>query len=52
MHYSIKNFIINSMKINLLMDDIVPGKHQEVLRKIYDFSINTGYLTLDIYNSY
>ena len=34
MHYWIQNYILNYMKINLKMDDIKPGIHQEVLRKM------------------
>jgi len=51
-HSSIKNYVLNYMKLNLLVDNIIPGKHQEVIRKIYDFSIHTGYLTIETFNSY
>ena len=33
-HYWIKNYIINYLKKNLIMDDIVPGKYQELINKI------------------
>lgn len=32
MHFWIKNYVENFMKRQLIMDGIVPGKHQEVLR--------------------
>jgi hypothetical protein len=51
-HYWIQNYIVNYMRTTLVMDDIIPGEHQEVLRKIYEFSINKGYLSLDKFNSY
>ena len=52
MHFWIKNYVINYMKKTLIMDDIVPGIHQEALRKIYDFSIRPGHLSMDEFNSY
>ncbi len=33
-HYSIKNYVTTCMNKNLLKDAIIPGTHQEVLRKI------------------
>lgn len=51
-HKWIKNYIINFIKIDLVMDDIYPGRFQEVIRKIYDFSIRPGHLSLEQYNSY
>jgi hypothetical protein len=52
MHHWIKNYIINYIKKPLLMDDIEPGKHQEVIRKIHEFSINIGHLTEEQLKSY
>jgi hypothetical protein len=52
MHFWIKNYVINYMKKILIMDDIFPGRHQELLRKIYDCSIKTGHLSIDEFNSY
>jgi hypothetical protein len=39
------------MKKRMIPDDIIPGHHIEVMRKIYD-SINSGYLTIEQLNSY
>ena len=44
MHYWIKNYVLQYMKTQLLMDDIYPGAHQEVLRKIGD-CIHGGTMT-------
>ena len=33
-HYWIKNYIINYLKKNLIMDDIVPGRYQELINKL------------------
>lgn len=51
-HKWIKNYIIGKMKKKLKMDHIIPGKHQEVIRKIQEFSIKRGFLRLDVFNSY
>lgn len=51
MHYWIKNYIINYMKKELLMDNIIPGINQEVIRKIYLYSIFPGHLSLELFNS-
>ena len=40
------------MKKNIIIDEIIPGKNQEVFRKIVPCSINTGYLSMDLFNSY
>jgi hypothetical protein len=34
MHHWIKNYVLNFMKKQLVMDNIVPGRDQEVIRKI------------------
>lgn len=51
-HSWIKNYIINYMKKKCMVDDILAGKHQEVIRKIDSYSIQPGYLTIDVFNSY
>jgi hypothetical protein len=51
MHFWIKNYVINYMKQNIYMDNIIPGFHQEVIRKIYYDSINCGRLSLDTFHS-
>lgn len=50
-HYWIKNYVIEYMKKKIIMDDIEPGKHQEVMRKIYD-SIKNKFLSLEQLNNY
>ena len=50
-HYWIKNFILNFCKKKLIMDDIIPGRHQEVIRKINEFSIKRGYLSKKMYDN-
>lgn len=40
------------MKKQILIDDIYPGKHQEVIRKIYQFSIGPGFLSESKFKSY
>lgn len=51
MHHWIKNYIINICNKKLIMDNIIPGKHQEVIRKIINFSINKGYLSQQMYDT-
>jgi hypothetical protein len=51
MHFWIKNYINNYMKKNLVLDRIVPGRDQEVIRKIQEFSIQPGYLSQEQYDS-
>ena len=50
-HYWIKNFIVNFCKKEIIMDNIIPGKHQEVIRKINIFSIEKGYLSQEVYDN-
>jgi hypothetical protein len=50
MHFWIQNYVEKYMKKKLYMDDIIPGLHQEVVRKIYDFSIHRGHLSIDTFN--
>ena len=38
MHFWIQNFVVNFMQKEMKMDDIVPGSHQEVIRKIAHFT--------------
>ena len=52
MHFWIKNYVINYMKSSIKMDNIIPGLHQEAIRKIYNFSIRPNHLTMDMFNSY
>ena len=34
------------------IDSIVPGVHQEAIRKIYDYSIAPNHLSIEAFNSY
>jgi hypothetical protein len=40
------------MKKELILDNIIPGINQEVVRKIYEYSINKGYLSNELFESY
>ena len=51
-HSWIKTFIIKYCNFDILCDTIIPGKHEEVLRHIYQTSIENGYITEDILKSY
>ena len=44
-HFWIKNYVINYMKKPLLEDEIVPGVHQEVARKLREYSIKPNHIT-------
>ncbi len=50
-HYWIKVYIQNYMKVKILMDSIQPGIHQEVYRKVEEYSINPGYITREELNN-
>jgi hypothetical protein len=52
MHFWIKNYVINYMKSSIKMDNIIPGVHQEAIRKIYDCSIRPKHLSMNEFNSY
>ena len=49
-HFWIKNFIVNFCKKQIKEDNILCGKHQEVIRKIKKCSINKGYLSQKEYD--
>ena len=51
-HYWINNYIIRHMGKNVQVDKILPGKHQECIRKIYECSIIPGNITEEQLNSY
>jgi len=44
------NFVLQ-LKKQMIMDNIKPGRHQEVIRKIHEWSIDKGYLSLDYYQN-
>ena len=50
MHFWIKKFVTQILKKKLIMDKIIPGLHQEVIRKIQDFSIKKGFLSKELYD--
>jgi hypothetical protein len=52
MHYWIQNYVVSFMKKKLKMDSIVPGTHQECIRKIQDHSIQQGHLTMEQFKTY
>lgn len=49
-HHWIKNYIVNYCGKTLLLDEIIPGKHQEVIRKINSV-LSSRYLSLEMYNT-
>jgi len=51
-HFWINNYVVNYMEKELVVDDIEPGKYQEVIRKIYKFSIEPGHLSFEKFCSY
>lgn len=50
-HEYVKKYL-DDIHVKYNMDNILPGKHQEVLRKLKDFSYNKGYITEDIMKQY
>ena len=52
MHFWIKQYVNRFMGKILYMDAIQPGVDQEVFRKIDDWSIKPGYLSIETFNSY
>ena len=51
-HFWIKNFIEQGMKASVVMDDILPGLHQEVLRKIHAISHKTHNVPLETFTQF
>lgn len=53
-HFWIQNFITNYIKCNICMDNIVPGRDQEVARpeKIIRHSINENNIDINIFKKY
>lgn len=51
-HSWIKNYIVNYMKKQVITDDIVAGVHHELIRKIYEYSIHRGHLSIDNFLEY
>ena len=52
MHQWIQDYVVHFMKKRMIMDDIVPGVNQECIRKIVEFSIQPGHLSLAQFDSY
>jgi hypothetical protein len=51
-HHWIQQYIRNWMNKKLIMDDIKPGRDQEVLRKIKECSISKGHLSIEKLREY
>ena len=51
-HFWIKNYITSYMKKHVIMDDIKPGVHHEVIRKVYEYSIGPGHLSIEKFLEY
>jgi len=51
-HQTFKRIVAEKMNRRVVGDTIVPGRYQEVLRKINECSIGPGYLTYEMLNSY
>jgi hypothetical protein len=47
MHCWIRRFVEDHMHKRMLADDVFPGLHQEVMRKIIPFSVNPGHISLE-----
>lgn len=52
LHWCIRNYIVNFMKSIPVMDNVVPGRHQEVIRKIDEFSITPGHISRSELDTY
>ena len=50
-HSWIKNYVVNYMKYKIKEDEISAGVHQEVLRKVGEYSIRRGHLTIEQYKT-
>ena len=48
-HSWIKNYVVNYMKYKIKEDEIRAGVHQEVIRKVGEYSIGRGHLTIQQY---
>jgi hypothetical protein len=46
-HFWIKNYVLNYCNFPMKDDDIVPGKHIEVFRKIREYSLNSGHINYE-----
>jgi hypothetical protein len=51
-HYWIKNYVTCFLHLPLLMDEIIPGRNLEAIRKIYEWSILPGHLSIEKFISY
>ena len=51
-HCWMKRYITEYLRTEILADDILPGKYQEVLRKMRIFSLWPGHIQLDMLYSY
>lgn len=51
-HFWIKNYVLNYCKFPMKDDDIQPGKHIEVFRKIREYSLNPGHINYEMLATY
>lgn len=51
-HFWIRNYVVNFMKKPLYEDDIIGSQDQEVIRRVREMSIDTGYLDAQTFLSY
>jgi hypothetical protein len=51
MHKWIKDYIVEALKLNITNDQILPGVHQEVMRKVHEYSIGRGHLSIEDFNT-
>ena len=51
-HFWIKNYVIKYMNSNIYNDDIIPGLHQEVLRKVVDTTLSIHKVDINVFSNY
>lgn len=51
-HGWIKNYVQTQLKQKLIMDDIKPGKHEEVYRKLLDYPIKQFKISKEFFKTY
>jgi hypothetical protein len=50
-HRWIKDYVVHSLKLTITNDAILPGVHHEVMRKVHEYSIGRGHLSVSDYNT-
>jgi hypothetical protein len=46
-HRWIKDYVVHSLKLTITNDEILPGVHHEVMRKVNEYSIGRGHLSIN-----